>query len=161
MLFQGSPDVDSKRKGLHQTMKRCVGYIIFILIIIGSYTTDAISLTGSGSPLTYISSCQLDFDDDDEPDIALLVETLRNPELIALIKTDKGYDAYVLSKVASNMRLSCHFGKFIKETSAGKGEKERRTHKTPGTYIKLAHPEGSSAAYFWNGSGFTEVWTSD
>lgn len=141
-------------------MKRWIT-CLFGVLIINSYTTNAISLTGSGNPLKYISSCELDFNNDDESDIALLVETLRGHELIVLTRSGEGYNAYVLSKEASNMHLSCHFWKFIKETSAGKGEKEGRTHKTPGTYIKLAHPEGSSAAYFWNGSGFKEVWTSD
>lgn len=141
-------------------MKRWV-ICLFGVLIVSSYTTDAISLTGSGSPLKYISSCELDFNSDEQPDIALLVETLRGRELIVLVKSSEGYNAHVLSKEASNMQLSCHFGKFIKETIAGKGKKEGKTHKPPGTYIKLAHPEGSSVAYFWNANGFTEAWTSD
>src|SRR3989344_6207147 len=136
---------------MYQIMKRFAIYIFSLFVTTSIFNTNAISLTGSGSPLKYISSCELDFNNDDEPDMALLVETLRSRELIVLMKTDKGYDAYVLSKGASNRHLSCHFGKFIKETSAGKGKKEEKTHKTPGTYIKLAHPEGPSAAYFWNG----------
>ena len=34
-------------------------------------------------------------------------------------------------------------------------------HKTPGTFLELVYPESSAVAYFWNGNGFTEVWTSD
>jgi len=142
-------------------MKKCIFCCIGILFILGSFRTDATSLPASGSPLKNISSCQLDFDGDNESDIALLVETFKSIELIALIKTAKKYNAYILSNVALNMRLSCHIGRFVKETSAGKGKKESTIHKTHGTYIKLAHPEGSSVAYFWNGTGFTEVWMSD
>jgi hypothetical protein len=147
-------------------MTRCAGYIMGTLLILSIYSTNAISITGSGNPFKYISSCELDFNNDDEPDIALLVETLRGRELIGLIKTGKGYNAYVLSSVlsssaASGMYLSCHFGESIKETIAGKGKKDVRIYKTPGTYIKMAHPEGSSVVYFWNGDRFKEVWTSD
>lgn len=140
-------------------LDRCALYIFCILAILISYNGTAISLTGNGRPLKYISSCELDFNNDNEPDVALLVETLRGRELIVLIKATKGYGTYVLE--ASSRYLSCHVGKFIKETPTGKGEKEGKLHKTPGAYIQLAHPEGPAAAYFWNGSGFKEVWTSD
>lgn len=143
------------------TMKRRAIYIFGMFIIITSCSTNAISQTGSGSPLKYISSCEVDLNNDDEADIALLVETLRGRELIVLMKTDKGYDAYGLFKRASSMHLSCHFGKFIKETPAGKGDKEGRTYKTPGTYIRLGNPEGPAVAYFWDGSAFKEVWIAD
>jgi hypothetical protein len=102
----------------------------------------------------------LDLNNDREPDIALLVESLEGPQLIVLMQTEKGYDAYVLSR-RQGMYLSCHFGKFIKETSAGAGKKEGRTYETPGTYVQLSQPEGAAVAYYWNGRGFTEVWTAD
>jgi len=38
--------------------------------------TSGHSLTGNGEPLKYISSCEIDLNNDDQPDIALLVETL-------------------------------------------------------------------------------------
>ena len=149
-------------KNNNQPMKRCATYFFAVFIITISYNTNAISLAGNGNPLKYISGCQLDFNNDGESDIAFLVETLRGRELIVLIKTNKGYIAYQLAKVSSSMHLSCHFGKFVKETAAGKkGKTEGRIYKTPGTYIQLTQPEGSSVVYFWNGSGFTEVWTSD
>ena len=112
-------------------------------------------------PLKYIYSCEFDFNNDDEPDIALLVETIRGRELIILMKTVSGYNAFVVSRGKPNMYLSCHFGKSVIETSAGKGKGTGKVYKTPGTYIQLTQPEGSSVVYFWNGSGFKEVWTSD
>ena len=136
-------------------------YFIFLCIAaITYYSTDAYSLTGNGNPLKYISSCELDFNNDNEPDIALLIETLiGGRQLIVLMKTEKGYDSYVVQKDMPNMHLSCHFGKSIKETTAGK--KEGKIFKTLGTYLKLTQPEGASVAYFWDGHGFVEVWTSD
>jgi hypothetical protein len=138
------------------------GIAFSIALVLSAFGLASSSeLSRSKVPLKYISSCELDFNNDDVPDIALLLETLRGHERIVLMKTDKGYDAYGISKKVSSMHLSCRFGKFIKETPAGKGEKEGRTYKTPGTYIQLGHPEGPSVAYFWNGSGFKEVWTGD
>jgi hypothetical protein len=110
-------------------------------------------------PLKYISSCELDLNNDGELDITLLVETLNGRELIVLIRKAEGYKAFVLSKDKPNMHLSCHFGKSVKETIAG--NRKGRIFKTNGTYIKLTQPESSSIAYFWDNSGFKEVWTGD
>jgi hypothetical protein len=123
--------------------------------------SNSFSETGSGMPVKYISSCELDLNNDNKPDIVLLVETTKGRELIVLMRANDGYTTFVLSRGKPNMHLSCHFGKSIKETSAGKGKREGKVYKTPGTYIQLAQPEGASAAYFWNGKGFKEVWTSD
>jgi len=57
------------------------------------------------------------------------------------------------------MNLTCHFGDSIHETQAGKSRGQ--VYKTLGTYIQLMQPEGASVAYFWNGAGFSEVWTAD
>jgi hypothetical protein len=142
-------------------MRRCVIVLLLMLFIWSCYNTSAFSQTGSGGPLKYIASCELDLNVDGEPDVVLLVETLKGRELIALLRSEKGYKAFLLSKEVQYVHLSCRFGKSIKETSAGKGEKRGRIFKTPGTYIQLGHPEGPSFAYFWNGRGFQEVWTSD
>lgn len=149
-------------KGLRGIMKNCIVYL-WIIIFIGS-SSISFSETGSGMPLKYISSCELDFNNDNEPDIAFLVETTRGRELIVLMKTTGGYNAFAVSQEKPGkpeMHLSCHFGKFIRETSAGKGKGEGKIYKTNGTYIQLAYPEGSSVAYFWTGKGFKEVWTAD
>jgi len=139
-------------------MKKYILSIISFYILIFT-CNDTYSLTGEGNPLKYISSCELDFNNDHKPDIALLVESLSGRQLIILLKSKNGYEAYVVSKDITNMHLSCHFGKEIKETTAGKHK--GRIFKTSGTYLKLTQPEGASTAFFWNGKKFIEVWTSD
>ena len=123
------------------------------------FAPQSFAEAGTGMPLKYISSCEIDLTDDDKTDIVFLVETIRGRELIVLIKTEKGYDAQLISTGKPNMHLSCHFGESIKETSAG--GKKGRVHNTGGTYIKLTQPESSSVVYFWNNKTFQEVWTSD
>lgn len=145
-----------------EMIKRYTACIIQLhVLFLAGFITDAMSITGGGDPLKYIASCELDLTDDGKPDVALFVETVRGRELIVLVKTEKGYNAYVLSKGGSFTQLSCHFGKFIRETPSGKEKLEKKIHKTRGTYVQLAHPEGSKVAYYWDGSGFREVWTAD
>jgi hypothetical protein len=117
---------------------------------------------GNGQPLKYISSCEIDLNGDNESDVALLVETVRGRELIVLLKTATGYNVSVLANDKPNMYLSCHFGKTITETVAGPGHKTSgKVYETPGAYIELFEPEGARVAFFWNGTGFQEVWTAD
>ena len=118
------------------------------------------SYAETGAPVKYISSCDIDLNNDGASDIALLIETIRGRELIVLIKTSNGYEPFLMSDI-DNMNLSCHFGKTITETKAGIGKRSGKIHNTQGTYIKLTLPEGSSLVYFWNGVGFEKVWTSD
>ena len=125
-----------------------------------SLNLECFAESGSGTPLKYISSCEIDLNNDDEVDITLLVETVRGRELIALIKIENGYKAYLLSKGKEDMQLSCHFGREIKETSTGKGKRKGKVYEINGAYIKLTLPESSSVVYFWTDSGFKEVWTS-
>ncbi len=134
--------------------------LIYVFLAIGLFVSgsSAENLTGSGDPLKYISSCELDFNNDGQPDIALLVETLLGRQLIVLMRTEKGYNAFIVSRGKQGMHLSCHFGKTIRESNAFSNPK---VYKTPGTYIQLHEPEGASVAYFWNGFGFTEAWTAD
>jgi hypothetical protein len=142
-------------------MNRSLLIILSTLVALLLHSQNTLAFPGTGNPLKYISSCELDLNNDGEADIAFLVETLRGREIIILLKKDTGYTAYRIPAIASSMYLSCHFGKSIKETEAGKKGGAAKIHTTPGTYIQLQEPEGSSIAYFWNGSGFTEVWTSD
>ena len=141
-------------------MKNWVVYFCCMVIYLG-FSSYCYAETGTGIPLKYISSCELDFNDDEKPDIALLIETRRGWELIVLITNASGYNAIVVSRDKPNMYLSCHFGKTIKETLAGKGKDKGKAYETLGTYMQLTQPEGSSVAYFWDGKGFREVWTSD
>ncbi len=137
-------------------MKYFIACLVLSTILLASIATAE-----DGVPLKYLSSCQIDLNNDSEADIALLVETVRGNELLALIKTPQGYSSYVVSKDKPNMNLSCHYGKTVTETAAGRGKAASKTYTTPGAYVRLKQPEGASVVYFWNGKGFTEVWTSD
>lgn len=108
-----------------------------------------------------VSSCQLDLNNDQQEDIALLVPTSAGWDLIVLLNTNEGYDTFVVSQRNPRMELSCHFGSTLRETSAGPGRRRGRTYHTNGTYLLLAQPEGAKVAYFWKGSSFQEVWTAD
>ena len=141
-------------------MKKCIFYVCLITIFI-ILTLNAFAQTGTGAPLKYISSCEIDLNNDNEPDIVLLVETIKGQELIILMRKAGGYNAFIVSKVTPGMVLSCHFGKNVCETKAGKGNRKGKVYKTPGTYIKLSQPESSSVVYFWNNNTFQKVWTSD
>jgi hypothetical protein len=134
--------------------------ILSMFILINSLIVYAES--GAGTPYKYISSCEIDLNGDGLSDIAQLIESIRGRELIALLQTDSGYSACLISRnVPDGMFLSCHFGNLIKETEAGTGHSDLKTYKTTGTYIKLYYPEGSSIGYYWNGNKFEEVWLSD
>jgi len=141
-------------------MKIFMTCLFCILFFIG-LVPNSLCEVGNGAPLKYIASCELDLNNDGDPDIAFLVETLKGRELIVLLRTKNGYKAFLLSRGKPNMYLSCHFGKYVEETLAGKGEKKGKVYKTNGTYLKLTQPEGSSVAFFWNNNTFQEVWTSD
>lgn len=135
--------------------------ILYFLIFVSGISSASFAESGTGAPLKYISSCEMDFNMDNVPDIALLVETVRGRELIILMRFADEYKAFTVSTGKPDMQLSCHFGQTVIETSAGKGNGTGKVYKTPGTYIELSQPEGSSVAYFWDGKGFKEVWTSD
>lgn len=129
-----------------------------VMLVLTLCPISAGNLTGSGVPLKYISSCEIDFNADGQPDLAFLVETLLGRELIVLIRTDKGYNSFTVSKGRPNMYLTCHFGNTVRQSTA---LGDAKVYKTPGTYLKLHQPEGASVVYFWDGSGFKEVWTTD
>ena len=148
---------------MEDIMKNIILILCCIIFLFG-YSSSIIAEIGKGTPLKYISSCEIDLNNDGISDIAFLVETVRGRELIVLIRTDNGYTSYLVSEGKSNMYLSCHYGKYIKETSAGKVNKEEnKIHETLGTYIKLTQPECCSVAYFWNKNtnSFQKVITSD
>ncbi len=144
------------------SMKRGAAHILALLILVLGGYSNATSSSGNGNPLKYISSCELDLNNDGESDVVFLVETLRGRELVILMRTTTGYNAYEIAKVDPSSHLPFHFGKTVKETAAGKkGKGEGRIFKTPGAYTQLTQPESSAVVYFWNGRGFTEVWTAD
>lgn len=151
-------DSITARVYIRRTMK---AYFVCIIVLLSGFISPSFAETGTGAPLKYISSCEIDLNHDNAPDIAFLVETLRGRELIVLMRSAQGYTAFTVSKDKSDMQLTCQFGMTVTETLAGKGKGSGKVYKTPGAYIKLTLPEGSSVVYFWNDKGFKEVWTSD
>jgi hypothetical protein len=142
-------------------MRKYIACICGVIISIGFYS-HSFSEEGNGTPLKYISSCELDLNNDNQTDIAMLVETVRGREVIVLLTVQPNvYKAYVIpvEQATPNIYMNCRFGKFIKEFSGGK--KKGKAYTTPGTYIELFQPESSARAYFWDGKGFKEVLTSD
>ena len=129
-------------------------------IVVILFITDARGQAGIGAPVRYLSSCEVDLNNDGQSDVVLLVETVRGRELIVLLKTRDAYAVYDFPNIGALMVLSCRFGRTVTETEAGK-KPDNRIHKTSGTYIQLTQPEGASLVYYWNGKGFTGVWTSD
>lgn len=131
------------------------------LFVVFSISIRSFAEVGTGMPVKYIASCEMDFNKDNVPDIALLFETSRERELVVLVNETSGYKAYIVSRGKPNMYLSCQFGNSIKETSSGEGNGGGKVYETPGTYIQLTQPEGSSVVYFWDKNSFKEVWVSD
>lgn len=142
--------------------------------IIGSDTADSeergsvpqalylIQLESNDWRLRYVTGCEIDLNGDFETDITMVVETSRGRELIVLIRTAEGYNAFVLSKVEPYMDISCRIGKTVTETKVfSEDGSSGKVFQTPGAYLQLSEPEGASVAYFWNGSGFSEVWIAD
>ena len=114
----------------------------------------------NGQPVKFLASCQADLTGDKRPDLVMHVETVRGPELIALVSTGAGtYSTFVLFRGRAGGLLSCERGSEVRETKAGRGA--GRVVKTPGAFVHLTWPEASSVAYVWSTDKFLEVWTSD
>lgn len=113
----------------------------------------------TGTPAKFYSSCEIDLNADGRPDLALSLESARGPEVLALLATEDGYRAFVLSKGHGAVSLTCQFGKSVRETTLGGGL--GRTVSTPGAYVVVSQPEGPKAAYVWGEGRFLEVWLSD
>jgi hypothetical protein len=132
---------------------------LFILMIVNLINiSDSLSVKKVEEIIPQKASyCIIDLNNDQKPDIVFFIHTDKGYELIALIQDNKRYKTFLINKFKDEMSLSCHYGKSIKESQVSKG----RIIKIPGSYIKLTQEESSSVIYFWNGHGFTEVWTSD
>lgn len=138
-----------------------VPFLLLSLLFLFAFTSDvaAPSANEEEAPLGYISSCEIDLNNDGSTDIVLFVESISGRDLIALLKTKSGYDKYIVAKNIDNMFLRCRFGKTV---TCSKAICENNIiYTTPGAFIELKQSEGASVVYFWNGHGFTEVWTSD
>lgn len=116
----------------------------------------------SGTPIKFISSCEIDLNADKRSDIALSIEDTRGTELVVLLATPDGYSTIVLSRGHSAQTvLGCKFAATVTETVAGPGRPRPRTVRTPGTFLTFSQPEGASIAYVWDGKKFIEVFTAD
>jgi len=143
---------------------------IFTVIICLNNSNDSIGMSapnitksiahGNGLPIAYISSCEIDLDGNDKSDVVILAETTRGIELIALLKSERGYDGYILATDVSEMMLSCKYGDEVALSKVYSNE-EDKVYKTAGAYIELTQPECCSRAYVWNDSEFVEISTSD
>jgi len=133
-----------------------------VIAVTNCIAPDSTDFPADGVPLKYISSCEIDLNGDKVADIAMLVETVRGREFIVLMKSAEGYDTYVLYCGEEALFFSCAFGEaFVGYSEEDTTGTKRETYRTPGAFLELYKPEVVSIAYFWNGSGFTEVWTSD
>ena len=136
-----------------------ISLVLFLAIIAISSTT--LGRSPEGTPLKYISSCEADFNGDGANDIALLIEPLEGRELIVLLKSESGYEAYLLAKNLKEFEyMSCQYGNSVEALPDSTGD-QKVTCKTPGAYIELYQPEGASRAFYWTGIRFKEVWLSD
>ena len=117
--------------------------------------------TGDGQPLKYVSSCELDLDQNGSADVVMLVETLWGRELLALLRTEAGFHTHVLERLpASNgMHLRCSTERNLVETYPAGGDGAR--HETPGGYIQLVKPESASWCFYWSKNRFVTVVTGD
>lgn len=136
---------------------------LFAVAIVLCTTAPVVGQTlATGAPAKLLASCEIDLNGDKQADVVLALETVRGPEVIALLASGNTYRGFVIAKGArARMRLRCEFGDSVTSTTAGPGNPKPRTVRTPGAYIQLYEPESSSFAYVWTGMNFTEVATSD
>ncbi len=134
-------------------------WLLCCCVSAGCDNSHASPQAADGGPIKFLTSCELDLSADGKPDLVLLLETSRGRELLVLLALESGYEAYLLSRDKAQMQLSCRFGTTLQETRTGRAL--GRVFQTPGAYVELRQPEGAAVAYFWDGNGFREVWTSD
>ena len=116
----------------------------------------------TGAPAKLLTSCEIDLNGDKQADVVLALETVRGPEVIALLASGSTYRGFVIATGRkAQLRLTCEFGDTVTSTTAGPGDPKPRPVRTPGAYIELYQPESSSFAYVWTGTNFVEVATGD
>lgn len=132
-------------------------YIPFLALFLLSVAGEATAQRPEGA---IISQCEIDLDADGDLDMAQVIG-IREYKLIALIRRGDKAIPHVLAESKTKRRLTCMHGREIRETAAGPGKKQGRSHRTNGAYLLLSEPEGAAAAYFWSEGRFKEVWVSD
>ncbi|NDY42609.1 hypothetical protein G3N55_07100 [Dissulfurirhabdus thermomarina] len=139
---------------------------IFTLIIasIALFVTNyrVCATPQSGLPIGFVGGCEIDLNADGNLDLALLLNTAEGYELVVMMRMGENIKSYVVTSANSKTFLTCHYGKELKATIAGKGKREHgETYQVNGAYLMLTQPESSAAAYFWSKDKFKEVWISD
>lgn len=110
-----------------------------------------------GIPVKFTSGLEADFNHDGLNDVAMVLETSEGQQLMVMMNNGNGYKTHILKKLQSNMVLSCYYDRIVKGTTDK--NKEYKEYESSGANIKLKQPEGSAVVFFWNGKGFTEIWT--
>lgn len=137
----------------------CFIQILILAYPIMAFTND---IDEEGTPVKYISSCKMDFNNDKRMDISLLLDTDRGRELIVLLLNSKNkYESHNYIIGDENIFMSCYYGNEVKESKAFNIGKKQKTFKTNGTYIMLFQPESAAYVLYWEKSGFRKVWISD
>ena len=136
---------------------------VFTVAMIMSIAAPVLGqVSAVGGPAKLLASCEIDLNGDKQADLVLALESVRGPEVIALLTSGNTYRGFVIAKgPRAQMRLRCEFGDSVTSTTAGPGNPKPRTVPTPGAYIELYEPESSAFAYVWTGTNFVEVPTSD
>lgn len=139
------------------------GYLIFLFFLLpfsrgGPILSSENTELKTGTLAVYGYHAFLD--GDKKEDRVLLIKTSNGTEVIALLKRGNGYKTYKLFEgTIKNISLEVVVADFVKETKAGKGEKMGKIYKTPGAYVEVTIPEGSSIAYFWKKSLIPCFWS--
>jgi len=124
-------------------------------------STDSFSKDQTEDSVELIEGYKIDLNNDDMLDEVLLIEDEDKIHLQLLVKTKDEYCLMLVTTGKREITLSCKPGLFVRGIKAGQADKDAKVYKTPGAYVKLTQKKGDSVAYFWNGDGFTEVWTDD
>lgn len=131
--------------------------ILTLMLVFNLYAKDRL-------PTQSVPMCRADLNNDKKDDFIFLA---LGWQVFAILSNGKQYNLHLArgltgSKANQLAILSCHKGSHIFETPAGLGTRKKRKVKiNNGTYFKVSWPESSSVVYFWDGSVFKEIWTSD
>jgi len=132
-----------------------------LLLVVWLSGCVAYAYAGSSEVTSAAAQCTIDLDFDGQVDTVVLIENQEVYELVALLKRDAGYQAFVLSTARQRLELSCVRGASVTGTAAGPGRRTGTVYNTGGSYVVFAQPEGAAAAYFWRRTAFVEVWIAD